>query len=130
VSAIEEEERKRNEVTAKSVSAPLPRANLSLVGHPEHNELVFFGGEFYNGQKTLLNNDLLFYQMKRAEWTQVVSPGAPPPRCSHQSVVTAQAGGQMWVFGGEYASPSESQFHHYKDLWCYHFASRRWEKVK
>ena len=35
----------------------------------------------------------------------------------------------MWVFGGEYASPSETQFHHYKDLWCYHFASRRWEKV-
>ena len=32
-----------------------------------------FGGEFYNGQKTLINNELLFYQIKRKEWTQVDS---------------------------------------------------------
>ena len=35
----------------------------------------------------------------------------------------------MWIFGGEFASPSESQFHHYKDLWVFHYNSRRWEKV-
>ena len=35
----------------------------------------------------------------------------------------------MYIFGGEYASPSESQFHHYKDLWVFHFNSRRWEKI-
>jgi len=34
---------------------------------------------------------------------QVKSPGGPPPRCSHQAVVTSGAGGRMWVFGGEYA---------------------------
>ena len=61
---------------------------------------------------------------------QVISPGGPASRCSHQAVMTSSGGGQMWVFGGEYASPSETQFHHYKDLWCYHFASRRWEKVR
>ena len=63
-------------------------------------------------------------------FVQVISPGGPASRCSHQTVMTSQSGGQMWVFGGEYASPSETQFHHYKDLWCYHFASRRWEKVR
>ncbi len=136
----------------QNVGPPSHRANCSLVGHPESNtELVMFGGEFHNGQKTLINNDLMFYsvsttcimlpkssfikklnyfQTKRKEWSQVISPGGPPPRCSHQAVVTAQGGGQMWIFGGEYASPSETQFHHYKDLWCYHFASRTWEKVK
>ena len=77
----------------------------------------------------MLNNDLLFYDIKRKEWKQVKSPAGPPPRCSHQAVATAQSGGQLWVFGGEYASPSESQFHHYKDLWVYHFASKRWEKI-
>ena len=61
--------------------------------------------------------------------SQIISPGGPASRCSHQAVMTSSGGGQMWVFGGEYASPSETQFHHYKDLWCYHFASRRWEKV-
>ena len=64
--------------------------------------------------QTVMNNDLVFYDIKRGEWKQVKSPGGPPPRCSHQAVVTAQSGGQMWVFGGEYASPSETQFHHYR----------------
>ena len=46
-----------------------------------------------------------------------------------QSVVSSQSGGQLWIFGGEYASPSESQFYHYRDLWLFHFATKRWEKV-
>ena len=33
------------------------------------------------------------------------------------------------MFGGEFTSPTETQFYHYKDLWCFHFASKRWEKV-
>ena len=69
---------------------------------------------FYGFLQTVMNNDLLFYDIKRGDWKQVKSPGAPPPRCSHQAVVSAQSGGQMWVFGGEYASPSETQFHHYR----------------
>merc|ERR1712029_156110 len=130
VKAIEEEEKKRSEVKeVKLKGSPSHRSNLSIVPHPEAPEIVLFGGEFYNGQKTLMNNDLVFYDIKRREWKEVRSPGGPPPRCSHQAVVSAQSGGQMWVFGGEYASPSETQFHHYRDLWVYHFASKRWEKI-
>ncbi len=127
------------------VDPPSHRSNFSMTSHPENPEIIFFGGEFYNGQKvrrsysalnavlgcsfflqTLLFNDLLFYNTKRQSWSQVKSPSGPPPRCSHQAVIT---GGKLWVFGGEYVSPSETQFYHYKDLWCYHFASRRWEKI-
>lgn len=36
----------------------------------------------------------------------------------------------MWVFGGEFASPTKSQFYHYKDLWVYHFSEKRWEQIK
>ena len=43
--------------------------------------------------------------------------------------MTAQSGGQLWLFGGEFASASESQFHHYRDLWVFHFTSKRWEKI-
>ena len=46
-----------------------------------------------------------------------------------QAVAVPQLGGQLWVFGGEFTSASESQFYHYRDLWCFHFSSRRWEKV-
>eukprot|EP00095_Tigriopus_kingsejongensis_P008096 maker-scaffold590_size129399-snap-gene-0.28 protein:Tk08096 transcript:maker-scaffold590_size129399-snap-gene-0.28-mRNA-1 annotation:"kelch domain-containing protein 4" len=130
VKAIEDEEKKRKEVKElHKVDPPTHRANFSLTSHADNPELILFGGEFYNGQKTILFNDLYLFNTKRKEWSQIVSPGGPPPRCSHQAVMTSQNGGQLWIFGGEYASPNETQFYHYKDLWCFHFASKRWEKI-
>ena len=41
-----------------------------------------------------------------------------------------QGGGQMWLFGGEFASPTQSQFYHYKDLWVLYFNSNKWEKIR
>lgn len=40
-----------------------------------------------------------------------------------------QGGGQLWVFGGEFTSQSQSQFHHFKDLWVFHFKTKKWEKI-
>ena len=36
--------------------------------------------------------------------------------------------GELWMFGGEYTSPSQSQFYHYNDLHVLHLATLRWEK--
>ena len=130
VKAIEEEEKKRKEVKEVKVDPPSHRSNLSLNAHPDNPELILFGGEFYSGNKTKMFSDLLLYNTKRKDWTQVKSPAGPPPRSSHQAVITAQAGGQLWIFGGEFASASESQFHHYRDLWVFHFGTKRWEKVQ
>ena len=60
VKAIEAEERKREEVKEANLGmvGPSHRSNLSLVAHPELSELIFFGGEFYNGHHALLNNEL------------------------------------------------------------------------
>ena len=129
VKAIEEEEKKRQEVKEVKVDPPSHRSNFSMTIHPDNPEIVMFGGEFYNGQTTKMFNDLLIYNIKRSEWTKVVSPAGPPPRSAHQACIVSQAGGQLWVFGGEFTSPTESQFYHYKDLWCFHFSSKRWEKV-
>ena len=91
------------------LSSPLPLVR---------DELFLFGGEYFNGKQTLLNNDLYAYTFKRGgEWSLIKAPNAPPPRCSHQTVAVPQAGGQLWVFGGEFASPTQSQFYHYNDLW-------------
>lgn len=57
------------------------------------------------------------------------APGAPPPRCGHQMVATSANGGQLWVFGGEFTSQSQSQFYHYQDLWVYYLADKKWEKI-
>ena len=57
VKAIEEEEKKRNEVKeVKLKESPSHRSNLSIVPHPEAPEIVLFGGEFHNGQKVRCRN--------------------------------------------------------------------------
>lgn len=38
-------------------------------------------------------------------------------------------GGQLCLFGGEYASPSGLQYIHFKDLWVYRLVSKTWEKI-
>lgn len=59
-------------------------------------------------------------------------PLLPPSLLSppHQAVVVPQGGGQLWVFGGEFASPNGEQFYHYKDLWVLHLATNTWENIK
>ena len=139
VKSIEEEEKKRQEVKEVKIDPPSHRSNFSMSIHPDNPEIIFFGGEFYNGQTTKMFNDLIIYNIKvrllqhtyripskvllgflfgkntilslvannvhspqRSEWTRVVSPGGPPPRSAHQACVVSQAGGQLWVFGGEF----------------------------
>jgi len=129
VKQIEAEEQKRKEVKELSVNPPSHRSSFSMTAYPGNPEIIFFGGEYYNGSKTQMFSDLLIYNTKRSSWSQIISPAGPPPRSSHQACIVLQGGGQLWIFGGEYTSPTESQFYHYKDLWCYHFTSKRWEKV-
>ena len=64
VKAIEEEERKRQEVKEVKVEAPSHRSNFSMTVHPDNPEIVIFGGEFYNGKTTKMFNDLLVYNIK------------------------------------------------------------------
>ncbi|KAJ8982484.1 hypothetical protein NQ317_019268 [Molorchus minor] len=66
-----------------------------------------------------------FYNIPNDTWTVVKAPAGPPPRCGHQMVVTSANKGQLWIFGGEFASPTQSQFYHYRDLWVYHIAEKK-----
>lgn len=67
------------------------------MAHPEKEELILFGGEFFNGQRVCVYNDLFFYNIGKNEWKQVKSPGGPAPRSGHQMVTVATDGGQLWV---------------------------------
>ncbi|XP_059916176.1 kelch domain-containing protein 4 [Gadus macrocephalus] len=121
---------KKTQVVETECPPPSPRLNASLSPHPEKDELILFGGEFFNGKKTYLYNELYFYNIKKNSWVKSEIPNPPPPRCAHQAVVVAQGGGQLWVFGGEFASPDGEQFYHYKDLWVLHLATHTWENIK
>lgn len=59
----------------------------------------------------------------------IQAPNAPPPRCGHQMVSLARDKGQLWLFGGEFTSSTQNQFYHYKDLWVFHIADKKWEKI-
>ena len=62
--------------------------------------------------KTQTFGDLFRYDVGRNKWTKVVSPNSPPPRSAHQAVAH---GGYLYVFGGEFTSPNQEKFHHYRD---------------
>uniref|UniRef100_A0ABM5EV50 Kelch domain-containing protein 4 n=1 Tax=Pogona vitticeps TaxID=103695 RepID=A0ABM5EV50_9SAUR len=121
---------KKTQVVETPCPPPSPRLNASLSAHPEKDELILFGGEYFNGQKTFLYNDLFVYNIRKNSWTQIDIPNPPPRRCAHQAVTLAQGGGQLWIFGGEFASPDGEQFYHYRDLWVLHLASRTWEQIR
>ncbi|XP_058384421.1 kelch domain-containing protein 4 [Diceros bicornis minor] len=121
---------KKTQIVETPCSPPSPRLNASLSAHPEKDELILFGGEYFNGQKTFLYNELYIYNIKKDTWTKVEIPNPPPRRCAHQAVVVPQGGGQLWIFGGEFASPDGEQFYHYKDLWVLHLATKTWEQVR
>ncbi|XP_019749839.1 kelch domain-containing protein 4 [Hippocampus comes] len=121
---------KKTQVVETACPPPSARLSASLSAHPEKDELILFGGEFFNGKKTYVYNDLFFYNIKKNSWVKSEIPNPPPPRCSHQAVAVSQGGGQLWVFGGEFASPNGEQFYHYKDLWVLHLATHTWENIK
>ncbi|XP_011340545.1 kelch domain-containing protein 4 isoform X2 [Ooceraea biroi] len=129
VAEIEREEAHRQRVKEAVIDAPSRRVNFSLTAHPFKNELVMFGGEFHDGRQTLVYGDLFFYNTNKQEWTIVKAPGAPPPRCGHQAAATTNHSGELWIFGGEFTSPSESQYYHYRDLWVFRFTDKKWEKI-
>lgn len=79
--------------------------------------------------QTIVYNDLFFYNLSKREWSVTKAPGAPPPRCGHQAAIVPSAKGDLWIFGGEYTSQSESQFYHYRDLWVYRLGEKKWEKI-
>uniref|UniRef100_A0A6P7G8K9 Kelch domain-containing protein 4-like n=1 Tax=Diabrotica virgifera virgifera TaxID=50390 RepID=A0A6P7G8K9_DIAVI len=120
---IEKEEKKRLTVTEAIISPPSRRLNFTFMAHPEKEQLILYGGEFFNGQKTFVYGDLFFYNIPNNKWTVVKAPNGPPPRCGHQMVVSSANKGQLWVFGGEFTTPTQSQFYHYRDLWVFHLGN-------
>ncbi len=109
---------------------PSRRGGSTFNLNPEKDELILFGGEYYNGSKVAMYNDLFFYSIKKNQWTRVKAPNGPAPRTFHQSAFVSRNGGELWVFGGEFSSPTQSQFYHYNDMWCYQVASKTWKQVK
>ncbi|CAH9118258.1 unnamed protein product [Cuscuta europaea] len=126
--SIQKEEAKKKEVTVEdNVPAPSPRSNCSLNINPlKETELVLYGGEFYNGSKTFVYGNLYRYDVEKQEWKLVSSPDSPPPRSAHQAVAWKN---NLYIFGGEFTSPNQERFHHYKDFWVLDLKTNQWEQL-
>ncbi|KAK9278334.1 hypothetical protein L1049_027899 [Liquidambar formosana] len=126
--SIQKEEAKKKEVhIEENVAAPSPRSNCSLNINPlKETELILYGGEFYNGNKTFVYGDLYRYDVEKQEWKLVSSPNSPPPRSAHQAVAWKN---YLYIFGGEFTSPNQERFHHYKDFWMLDLKTNQWEQL-
>uniref|UniRef100_A0A1J3DA10 Kelch domain-containing protein 4 n=1 Tax=Noccaea caerulescens TaxID=107243 RepID=A0A1J3DA10_NOCCA len=126
--SIQKEEAKKKEVhVEENLPAPSPRSNCSLTINPlKETELILYGGEFYNGQKTYVYGDLYRYDVDKQEWKLISSPNSPPPRSSHQAVAWKN---YLYIFGGEFTSPNQERFHHYKDFWMLDVKTNQWEQL-
>ncbi|XP_010248815.1 PREDICTED: kelch domain-containing protein 4 [Nelumbo nucifera] len=126
--SIQREEAKKKEVhVEENVPAPSPRSNCSLNINPlKETELILYGGEFYNGNKTFVYGDLYRYDVEKQEWKLISSPSSPPPRSAHQAVAWKN---YLYLFGGEFTSPNQERFHHYKDFWMLDLKTNQWEQI-
>ncbi|KAL4390972.1 Kelch domain-containing protein [Arachis hypogaea] len=109
--SIQKEEAKKKEVHVEdNVPAPSPRSNCTLTVNPlKETELVLYGGEFYNGNKTFVYGDLYRYDVEKLEWKLVSSPNSPPPRSAHQAVA--------W------------KNYIYLDFWMFDLKTNQWEQL-
>ncbi|XP_039163597.1 kelch domain-containing protein 4 isoform X2 [Eucalyptus grandis] len=126
--SIQKEEAKKKEVhIEENVPAPSPRSNCTMTLNPlKDTELIFYGGEFYNGTKTFVYGDLYRYDVEKQAWKLISSPNSPPPRSAHQAVAWKN---YLYIFGGEFTSPNQERFHHYRDFWMLDLKTNQWEQL-
>ncbi|KAK3383788.1 hypothetical protein B0T24DRAFT_62290 [Lasiosphaeria ovina] len=110
---------------------PRARASSTLLASPSNsNQLLLFGGEYFNGALATFFNDLLVYYVDRDEWRSVTSPNAPLPRSGHAWCRAGNEQAAVYLFGGEFSSPKQGTFYHYNDFWRLDTATREWSRVE
>jgi len=59
IKELEEADKKKNSTVEDLLKdGPSRRANFSFTSHPERDEIIMFGGEYFNGQKVF--NEFIF----------------------------------------------------------------------
>ncbi|KAJ9299860.1 hypothetical protein DTO271G3_2744 [Paecilomyces variotii] len=130
LAAYAEEQAKFLKVTEVVSGPPSPRSSCTLIASPANrNELMLFGGEYFDGALANFYNNLFVYLIDRGEWREVTSPNSPLPRSGHAWCRGGNAGG-IYLFGGEFSSPKQGTFYHYNDFWNLDPATREWTRIE
>ncbi|CAI7643653.1 hypothetical protein N7533_005371 [Penicillium manginii] len=125
-----EEQARFLKVTEIVSEPPAPRSSATVLASPSNrNELLLFGGEYYDGTLATFFNNLYVYLIDRGEWREVTSPNSPLPRSGHAWCRGGNTGG-VYLFGGEFSSPKQGTFYHYNDFWHLDTATREWTRLE
>jgi hypothetical protein len=112
----------------QTIEAPMPRISPSILKHPTRdNELVIFGGDYWDGATSHIYDDLLVYNTVKKSWIKIIAGAGPSPRSSVQGITYKH---NIIYFGGEFASRSLSQFHHFKDVFRFDTNTYSWTEMK
>lgn len=123
-----EKKKKSTVIVAPAVTScdqPGPRSNFSIVQSPLNDELIIFGGQYYDGQVQYVYGETYRWNFAKNEWRFVEGSPSPNPRSCHQAVVHKH---HMYVFGGEFSTIR--QFYHFRDLWRFDLKTNAWEEIK
>ncbi|KAK2766275.1 hypothetical protein FQN54_007792 [Arachnomyces sp. PD_36] len=130
LAAYAEEQAKFLKVTEVVSTPPSPRSSSTVLASPANrNELMIFGGEYFNGSLATFYNNLFVYLIDRGEWREVTSPNSPLPRSGHAWCRGGNTGG-IYLFGGEFSSPKQGTFYHYNDFWRLEPSTREWTRIE
>lgn len=125
-----EEQAKFLKITEVVSGPPTPRSSATILASPSNrNELLVFGGEYFDGTVATFYNNLYVYLIDRDEWHEVTSPNSPLPRSGHAWCRGGNTGG-IYLFGGEFSSPKQGTFYHYNDFWHLDPATREWTRIE
>jgi len=127
--------------TTGAPAQPSPRVSATLCacihGVPgtreARPELVLHGGEWHDPERdrTTVYGQTFVFCCARRRWQRLQTPDPPPPRSGHAAAVVRwpPAGahpGFLYVWGGEFVSPNDARFRHWRDLWRLDLETRRW----
>lgn len=130
LAAYAAEQERYLKVTEAVSPPPSARASSTLLASPSNtNELLLFGGEYFNGALAKFYADLYIYNIHRDEWRLVTSPNSPLPRSGHAWCRAANKA-EIYLFGGEFSSPKQGTFYHYNDFWRLDPQTKEWAKVE
>nr|XP_045361160.1 kelch domain-containing protein 4 isoform X3 [Camelus bactrianus] len=129
---------KKTQIVETPCAPPSPRLNASLSAHPEKDELILFGGEYFNGQKVkhfyIMNStSTTFGRMPGPKSTSPVrlhgavltrSPGGPSGRSGHRMVAWKR---QLILFGGFHESTRD--YIYYGDVYAFNLDTLTWSKL-
>lgn len=125
-----EEQAKFLKVTEVVSGPPTPRSSATVLASPSNrNELLVYGGEYFDGTIATFFNNLFIYLIDRGEWREVTSPNSPLPRSGHAWCRGGNTGG-VYLFGGEFSSPKQGTFYHYNDFWYLDTTTREWTRLE